>query len=87
MLVAVILICSTLVTPDLRACDETNARVVMLVPGEFSSPVICAMHGQAYVAETAIGQTLAESDRIKIVCKRRDSPGKTVSGAKNQPTY
>lgn len=71
LLTAVVLICSVLATPDLRNCDETNARVVMLVPEEFASPITCAMHGQAYVAGTAIGRNLAESDRIKIVCRPR----------------
>ena len=64
-----VLICSVLATPDLRNCDETNARAVMLVPEEFASPITCAMHGQAYVAGTAIGRSLAESDRIKVVCR------------------
>jgi len=71
VITAVVLICSVLATPDLRDCDETNARAVMLVPEEFASPITCAMHGQAYVAETAIGRSLAESDRIKVVCRSR----------------
>lgn len=71
VLTAIVLICSILATPDLRDCDETNARAVMLVPEAFASPVSCAMHGQAYVAGTAIGRSLAESDRIKIVCRPR----------------
>jgi hypothetical protein len=71
LLTAVVLICSVLATPDLRDCDETNARAVMLVPEEFASPITCAMHGQAYVAGTAIGRGLAESDRIKVVCRPR----------------
>lgn len=78
LLTAVVLICSVLATPNLRDCDEnlrdcdeTNARVVMLVPEEFASPITCAMHGQAYVAGTAIGRSLAKSDRIKIVCRPR----------------
>ena len=71
MLTAVVLICSVLVTPNLRDCDETNARAVMLVPEEFASPITCAMHGQAYVAGTAIGRNLAESDRVKVVCRPR----------------
>jgi len=29
------------------------------------------MHGQAYIAQTAIGQNLARSDRVKIVCRSR----------------
>jgi hypothetical protein len=71
LLTALVLICSVLVTPDLRDCDEANARVVMLVPSQFASPVTCAMHGQAYIAGTAIGQNLAKSDRIKVVCRLR----------------
>lgn len=70
LLTALALICSILVTPNLRDCDETNARVVMLVPESFSSPITCAMHGQAYIAGTAIGQRLAKSDRVKIVCRQ-----------------
>jgi hypothetical protein len=30
------------------------------------------MHGQAYIAETAIGQELGEDERVKVVCARRD---------------
>lgn len=73
MLTALILICSIAVTPDLRDCTPENARAVMLVPEEFASPVTCAMHGQAYVAETAIGRNLAEGDRVKVVCRPRDA--------------
>ena len=43
----------------------------MLVPQEFASPVTCAMHGQAYIAQTAIAETLAGSDRVKVVCRPR----------------
>ena len=69
VLTAVVLICSVLATPNLRDCNESNARAVMLLPEEFGSPITCAMHGQAYVAETAIGRSLAESDRVKVVCR------------------
>ena len=71
VLTALVLVCSILVTPDLRDCDEANARVVMVVPKEFASPVTCAMQGQAYIAQTAIGRSLADSDRVKVVCKPR----------------
>ena len=71
MLTALVLICSILDTPNLRDCDETNARVVMVAPEAFASPITCAMHGQAYIAETAVGQNLADSDRIKIVCRQQ----------------
>lgn len=79
MLTALALICSILATPDLRDCDETNARVVMLVPERFASPITCAIHGQAYIAGSAIAQNLAESDRIKIVCRRAKPPPIIIS--------
>jgi len=30
------------------------------------------MHGQAYLAETSIGQELDETDRVKVVCARSE---------------
>jgi hypothetical protein len=40
----------------------------MRVPETYASPAACAMQGQAYVAETAIGRNLAPDDRVKVVC-------------------
>ena len=68
MLTALILVCSIAVTPDLRDCDAVNARIVMRVPEAYANPVTCAMHGQAYLAETAVGRALSKSDRVKVVC-------------------
>jgi Protein of unknown function (DUF1194) len=90
MLTALVLICSVVATPDLADCSEKNARVVMVVPEQFQSPITCAMHGQAYVAETAIGRDLAETDRVKVVCTHRepqeppvaDAPSRTLSDAR-----
>jgi hypothetical protein len=79
MLTAIVLICSVLATPNLRDCDETNARAVMVVPEAFTNPVTCAMHGQAYVAGTAIGRSLAESDRIKVVCRSRPTTEPSIA--------
>jgi hypothetical protein len=73
MLMALVLICSTAVTPDLRDCTCANATAVMRVPAEFGHPAACFLHGQAYLAETSIGQELGESDRVKVVCARRES--------------
>jgi len=78
LLNALILVCTVLVTPDLRDCNATNARIVIVAPEEFASPVTCAMYGQAYVAGTSIGRRLAESDRIKIVCRPHPSPGSPI---------
>jgi len=73
MLTALVLICSMAVTPDLRDCSRANATTVMRVPAEFANPATCFMHGQAYLAETSIGQELGQDDRVKIVCARSDT--------------
>ena len=79
MLTALVLVCSISVTPDLRECREDNARVVMRVPAEYSNPVTCALHGQSYLAETAVGRNLGEDDRVKVVCVRRESVDESIA--------
>jgi hypothetical protein len=79
MLTALVLVCSIAITPDIRDCDPTNARIVMRTPETYTSPVTCAMHGQAYLAETAIGRYLNENDRVKIVCSRQDNVDQTIA--------
>jgi hypothetical protein len=68
MLSALVLVCSLAATPDLRACDQSNAVDVMRVPEEIGNPATCFMHGQAYLAQTEFGRQLAEDERIKVVC-------------------
>lgn len=70
MLTALLLICSAAVTPDLGECSRDNATAVMRLPIEFFNPATCFMHGQAYLANTSIGQELTDKDRVKIVCAR-----------------
>jgi hypothetical protein len=40
----------------------------MRVPADFGSPTTCFMHGQAYLAETSIGQEITADERVKVVC-------------------
>ena len=87
MLTALVLICSVATTPDLRDCSRANATAVMRVPAEFANPATCFMHGQAYLAETSIGQELGADDRVKIVCarRRRYFATKRVAAKRNGP--
>lgn len=71
MLTALVLVCSLAITPDLVACNRDNAVSVTTVPERFGSPVTCMMHGQAYIAETAVGQNLADNERVKVICAPR----------------
>lgn len=70
MLVALVLICSSAI--DLRDCTRDNAADVIRVPTEFSNPVTCFLHGQAFLAETSLAQDLREGDRIRIICQKAD---------------
>lgn len=78
VLTALILVCSLAVTPDLAACSRSNAVHTMFVPEQFGNPVTCVMHGQAYLAETSIGQEIGQDERVKIVCVRNASAARTV---------
>jgi hypothetical protein len=40
----------------------------MYVPEQFANPATCFMHGQAYLAETAIGRDMTPDERVKVVC-------------------
>jgi hypothetical protein len=81
MLTALVLICSVAITPDVRDCNRDNATAVMRVPADFGNPAICFMHGQAYLAQTSLGQELSENDRVKLVCVQSKtvdpSPGRS----------
>lgn len=79
MLTALVLVCSLAVTPDLRTCDRRNAVHVMQVPEEFAMPAMCAMRGQAFLAETSIGQELANNERVKVMCIRHMPVGRQVT--------
>src|SRR5262249_35940371 len=68
MLTALVLICSLATTPDIAECRADNAQDVIRVPQDYASPVTCLMQGQAYIAETEIGQNLAAEERVKVVC-------------------
>jgi hypothetical protein len=68
MLTALVLVRSLATTPDLSICNRDNALDVMRVPEQFGSPATCAMEGQAYLAQTAIGRNLTNQEAVKVVC-------------------
>ncbi len=68
MLTALILICSIASTPDIAACNQSNAVDMMKVPDEYGNPMTCFMHGQAFLAQTELGRDITENERVKILC-------------------
>jgi hypothetical protein len=82
MLSALVLVCSLAVTPDLADCSQNNAVSVVRVPEEFAEAATCLMHGQAYLAGTALGRDLdGRRERAKVVCARtRKPPRRRIPG-------
>jgi hypothetical protein len=78
MLTALVLICSTAITPDLRDCTRDNATAVVLMPVQSGNPATCFMHGQAYLAQTSIGQELGINDWVKVVCVRSETADASI---------
>ena len=72
MLTALVLICSLTATPDLRDCSIDNAVSAIRVPEEFGNPAMCFMHGQAYLAHTALAEDFGQDDRVKVICARNE---------------
>jgi hypothetical protein len=79
MLTALILVCSLAVTPDVRECSRDNAVHVLQVPEEFALPSMCAMRGQAFLAETSIGQELTNNERVKVMCIQHVPVGRRIT--------
>jgi hypothetical protein len=69
MLTALILICSLSTAPDAAACTEKNAMQVLRSPETFASPVTCLMHGQAYLANSALSRDLNGGETVRVICK------------------
>jgi hypothetical protein len=68
MLTAIILVCSIVITPELGDCNRANAVYVLQLP-EAGNPIMCMLHGQAYLAATVIGRELRADERVKIICE------------------
>ena len=67
MFKVILLVCAANVAPS--DCQADTA--IHLVNGpDASNEVMCGMQSQAYLAQTWIGQSLAEGEYVKIVCQR-----------------
>lgn len=66
-----VLVCSLAATPNLGDCTAELAIAALLLPEPDREAVMCAMHGQAYVAQTELGRSLVKGEVVKVVCRRR----------------
>jgi hypothetical protein len=63
----IILICSIQLSP--ADCQIDNATDVINGPEAYDS-VGCGLYGQAYVAETALGERRRDDEYVKVSCQR-----------------
>jgi hypothetical protein len=66
-----VLVCSIAATPNLGDCTAGTAVAALRLPEPEREAVTCAMHGQAYLAQTEIGRSLVKGEVVKVVCRRR----------------
>ena len=69
MLAVLVLVCA--LGADCR--PETAIHLIRL-PETYANPVMCAVRGQAYLAETDIGQTLEPGETVKVLCTKTVNP-------------
>ena len=68
MLTAIILVCMAGV--PVQDCTEANASRVIRLPIESRLLNLCLRDGQAYIAETSLGD-LAAGEYVKVTCRRK----------------
>ena len=75
MLTALILVCSVALALEARLCDRDNAVHVLQLPEQTANPMLCAMHGQAYLAGTSLELTVGEYPKILCIRSRQGNVG------------
>jgi hypothetical protein len=77
MLKMLILVCAVATAP--ADCRPQSALDVISGP-DVASPVMCGLHGQAYIAETALAGRHHEDEYLKIVCVRPSAKAALTTG-------
>jgi hypothetical protein len=67
MFKVVLLVCASTIAP---ADCQAETAVHLLNGPDASNEVMCGMQSQAYLAQTWIGQSLAEGEYVKVICQR-----------------
>ena len=63
-----VLVCSLAATPALGDCTIENAIAALRLPERVAAAAGCSMLGQAYLAQTELGRSLAAGEAVKVVC-------------------
>jgi hypothetical protein len=67
MFKVILLVCATSIA---RGDCQPDTALYLLNGPDASNEVSCGMQSQAYLAQTWIGQSMAEDEYLKIVCRR-----------------
>ena len=73
MFKVILLVCAAHTAPG--DCHADTALHLLNGP-DASNEVMCGMQSQAYLAQTWIGQSLADGEYVKVVCRR--GPGERL---------
>jgi hypothetical protein len=65
-----VLVCSLAATPKLGDCTVDTAVTALRLPEPVAMVQGCSMMGQAYLAQTEFGRTLAAGEVVKVTCRR-----------------
>lgn len=74
MFKVLILVCSINTTP---ADCQTDTAVDVISGPEAANQSVCGLHGQAYIADTALGTALRADEYVKVKCTHTEA-GKIV---------
>lgn len=77
MLKMLILVCAVGIAP--ADCRPQSALDVISGP-DVASPVMCGLHGQAYIAETALANRRHDDEYLKIVCVKPSAKAALMTG-------
>jgi hypothetical protein len=77
MLKMLILVCAVGIAP--ADCRPQSALDIISGP-DVASPVMCGLHGQAYIAETALAKRRHDDEYLKIICVKPSAKNALVTG-------
>jgi hypothetical protein len=78
MFKVLVLVCSSALAP--MECQIETAEDVISGPAA-GNEVMCGLHGQAYIAETALGERIGPDEYVKIKCIRSTEGDRNLESA------
>ena len=84
MIKTLILVCATTLAHD--ECSIESATAVVQGP-PVQSVMTCGLHGQAFLAETALARYLDDGHYLQLVCRPENAGHEAGPGAPSAPPH